>query len=77
MQRVAGKSSKNLGDFLMARNLNVRNAVKLALAVNAGLIGMSAAPGAFAQEENADQLEEITVTGSRIKTFRPTLLLRR
>ena len=67
MQRVAGKSSKNLGDFLMARNLNVRNAVKLALAVNAGLIGMSAAPGAFAQEENADQLEEITVTGSRIK----------
>jgi len=51
----------------MARNLNVRNAVKLALAVNAGLIGMSAAPGAFAQEENADQLEEITVTGSRIK----------
>jgi outer membrane cobalamin receptor len=51
----------------MARNLNVRNAVKLALAVNAGLIGMAAAPGALAQEEGADQLEEITVTGSRIK----------
>ena len=51
----------------MARNLNVRNAVKLALAVNAGLIGLSAAPGALAQEEGADQLEEITVTGSRIK----------
>jgi len=50
----------------MARNLNVRNAVKLALAVNAGLIGLSAAPGALAQE-GADQLEEITVTGSRIK----------
>jgi len=51
----------------MARNLNVRNAVKLALAVNAGLIGMAAAPGALAQEEGADELEEITVTGSRIK----------
>jgi outer membrane cobalamin receptor len=50
----------------MARNLNVRNAVKLALAVNAGLIGLSAAPSALAQE-GADQLEEITVTGSRIK----------
>jgi len=50
----------------MARNLNVRNAVKLALAVNAGLIGLSATSGALAQE-GADQLEEITVTGSRIK----------
>ena len=59
--------SKYLGDFLMARNLNVRNAVKLALAVNAGLIGLSAAPGALAQEESTDELEEITVTGSRIK----------
>ncbi len=51
----------------MARNLNVRNAVKLALAVNAGLIGLSVAPGALAQEESTEQLEEITVTGSRIK----------
>lgn len=50
----------------MARNLNVRNAVKLALAVNAGLVGLSAAPGAIAQE-GAGELEEITVTGSRIK----------
>ena len=50
----------------MAKNLSVRNAVKLALAVNAGLIGLSAAPGALAQE-GADELEEITVTGSRIK----------
>jgi len=50
----------------MARNLNVRNAVKLALAVNAGLVGLSAAPGALAQE-GAGELEEITVTGSRIK----------
>ena len=50
----------------MARNLNVRNAVKLALAVNAGLIGLSVAPGALAQEESTEELEEITVTGSRI-----------
>ncbi len=50
----------------MARNINVRNAVKLALAVNAGLLGLSAAPGALAQE-GAGELEEITVTGSRIK----------
>ena len=49
----------------MARNINVRNAVKLALAVNAGLLGLSAAPGALAQE--GAELEEITVTGSRIK----------
>ncbi len=51
----------------MASNLNVRNAVKLALAVNAGLVGLSAAPGALAQQEGAGELEEITVTGSRIK----------
>ncbi|MDJ0941243.1 MAG: TonB-dependent receptor [Woeseiaceae bacterium] len=50
----------------MARNLNVRNAVKLALAVNAGLVGLSAAPSALAQD-TAGELEEITVTGSRIK----------
>jgi outer membrane receptor protein involved in Fe transport len=49
----------------MARNINVRNAVKLALAVNAGLLGLSAAPGALAQE--GAELEEITVTGTRIK----------
>ena len=51
----------------MAQKMNVRNAVKLALAVNAGLIGLSAAPGALAQDEGAGQIEEITVTGSRIK----------
>ena len=50
----------------MPKNLNVRNAVKLALAANAGLIGLALTPGALAQE-GADQVEEITVTGSRIK----------
>ena len=44
----------------MARKLNVRNAVKLALAVNAGLVGVSAAPGAFAQEDGAGDIEEIS-----------------
>ena len=51
----------------MARNSSVRNAVKLALAVNAGLLGLSAAPGVLAQDQGAEELEEITVTGSRIK----------
>ena len=51
----------------MVRNTSVRNAVKLALAVNAGLLGLSAAPGALAQDQGAEELEEITVTGSRIK----------
>ena len=51
----------------MARNLNVRNAVKLALAVPAGLVGFAAAPSALAQDDGAGELEEITVTGSRIK----------
>ncbi len=46
-------------------NLKVRNAVKLALAANAGLIGLALSPGSLAQE-GAD-VEEITVTGSRIK----------
>ena len=51
----------------MGRNLNVRNAVKLAIAMNAGLFGLSATSGALAQEDGAGELEEITVTGSRIK----------
>ncbi len=52
----------------MARNLNVRNAVKLALAVNAGLVGLSAAPAALAQQDpGAGELEEVVVTGSRIR----------
>ncbi|MDJ0908864.1 MAG: TonB-dependent receptor [Woeseiaceae bacterium] len=52
----------------MARNLNVRNAVKLALAVNAGLVGFSAAPVALAQQDpGAGELEEVVVTGSRIR----------
>ncbi len=50
----------------MARN-NLRNAVKLALAVNAGIVGLSAAPGVLAQEGEAEQIEEIVTTGSRIK----------
>ena len=51
----------------MSKNLSVRNAVKLALAVNAGLVGFAAAPGALAQDASAEELEEITVTGSRIR----------
>lgn len=51
----------------MSSSIRVRNAVKLALAVNAGVIGLGSAPGALAQEEGAEDLEEITVTGSRIR----------
>jgi outer membrane receptor protein involved in Fe transport len=61
-----GQFLETIGDSHMARNVNVSNAVKLALAVPAGLLGLSAAPGALAQE-GAGELEEITVTGSRIK----------
>ena len=51
----------------MPTNMKVRTAVKLALAANAGLIGLALSPGALAQDEGADQVEEIIVTGSRIK----------
>lgn len=51
----------------MRNNVQLMRAVKLALAVNAGMIGISVGSGALAQEEGAQELEEITVTGSRIK----------
>ena len=51
----------------MSRNLCVSNAVKLALAVPVGLFGLAASPGALAQDDGAEELEEIITTGSRIK----------
>jgi outer membrane receptor protein involved in Fe transport len=44
----------------------LQSAVRLALGVSAGALAVSASPGALAQE-GAGDLEEITVTGSRIK----------
>ena len=54
----------------MARNINVRNAVKLALAVNAGLLGLSAAPGALAQEQIVERVgagEDESASGGGVK----------
>ena len=49
----------------MATNLKLRQAVRLALISGATSVSMGAMTAAYAQE-GADQLEEITVTGSRI-----------
>ncbi len=51
----------------MKHNINVKRAVRLALAANAGLVGLAASPAVLAQDEGAGVIEEITVTGSRIK----------
>ena len=50
----------------MSTNFQVKKAVKLALAVNAGLVGFGSTQ-ALAQEEGAEELEEVIVTGSRIR----------
>ena len=49
----------------MTRNSKLRSAVRVALGISAGTLAIGAAPGALAQE--VDALEEIIVTGSRIK----------
>ncbi|MEX2126046.1 MAG: TonB-dependent receptor [Woeseia sp.] len=52
----------------MSRNFKLRRAVKLALLSGASTVGMGTMSSAFAQEApTGDQLEEITVTGSRIE----------
>jgi iron complex outermembrane recepter protein len=52
----------------MSKNLTLRQAVKLALLSGATSVGVGALSAAYAQEAPADdQLEEITVTGSRIQ----------
>ena len=45
----------------------LQSAVRLALGLSAGTLAVGASPGVLAQEEGAQALEEITVTGSRIK----------
>jgi len=51
----------------MNTDSKLRSAVRLALGLGAGSLAVGASPGAIAQEDNAQVLEEITVTGSRIK----------
>ncbi len=52
----------------MTTNSKLRSAVRFALGTGSGLMAaMAFAPGAMAQDSGAEVLEEITVTGSRIK----------
>ena len=53
----------------MYSNSKLRTAVRLGLGIGAGALAAGYAPGAFAQDESSagEALEEITVTGSRIK----------
>jgi len=53
----------------MSTNDKLRDAVRLALGVSAGAVAMGSSPGALAQDDNlaGQELEEIIVTGSRIK----------
>lgn len=51
----------------MNSNTKLRSAIRLVLGAGAGSIAAFSAPGALAQQDEAAPLEEITVTGSRIK----------
>lgn len=52
----------------MSGNFKLRQAVKLALLSGASTVGMGSMSAAFAQDASSDnQIEEITVTGSRIQ----------
>lgn len=54
--------------MIMTSNSKLRSAVRLALGTGSGLLtAMAMSPGAMAQDDSAERLEEITVTGSRIK----------
>ena len=50
----------------MSSTNKLQNAVRFALGIGAGTLAIGAAPGALAQDD-AQEIEEITVTGSRIK----------
>lgn len=51
----------------MYTNRNLQNAVRLALGLGAGTLALGVSSGALAQDAGVEDLEEITVTGSRIK----------
>ena len=50
----------------MSSTNKLQNAVRFALGIGAGTLAIGATPGALAQDD-AQEIEEITVTGSRIK----------
>jgi outer membrane receptor protein involved in Fe transport len=51
----------------MSNNRKLQHAVRIALGLSAGTLALGMSPGVLAQDEGVDQIEEITVTGSRIK----------
>ena len=51
----------------MTPSSTLRSAIRLGLGTGAGAMALGMAPGALAQDSGAEELEEITVTGSRIK----------
>ncbi len=51
----------------MTKNTQLKAGIRLALGLSAGALAMTAAPGALAQDGAEEQLEEITVTGTRIR----------
>ncbi len=51
----------------MFSNTKLRSAVRFALGLSAGTLALGASPSALAQDDAAEAIEEITVTGSRIK----------
>ena len=55
----------------MSRNTKLQDAVRLALGLGAGTLALGFSPGALAQDEGAEQVEEITRASKR-KTLRPT-----
>jgi outer membrane receptor protein involved in Fe transport len=55
------------GDYSMCTNRKLQYAVRLALGVSASTLALGMSPGALAQDDSVGELEEIVVTGSRIK----------
>ncbi len=51
----------------MDTNRKLQHAVRLALGLSAGTLALGMSTGAVAQDDSLEELEEIVVTGSRIK----------
>ena len=51
----------------MFSNTKLRSAASFVLGLSAGTLALGASPSALAQDDAAEGIEEITMTGSRIK----------
>jgi outer membrane receptor protein involved in Fe transport len=51
----------------MSKDTKLQSAVRVALGLSAGTLALGVSPGALAQDDASDILEEIVVTGTRIK----------